>query len=86
MPVIQVTDTQVAALRAYLMQDIYAGVRLHRELAESGCLAGYGELMYTAFAEAVRRRFSPVWTRAAVIKYVAAVRQHAPDGQDIDPA
>jgi hypothetical protein len=23
--------------------------------------------------------------RAAVIRYVAAVRQHAPDGQDIDP-
>ena len=71
MPAAQMADAQVAALRAYLMRHLDQAERLNSELAESGSLTGYGELVYAAFAEAVRRRFSPAWARGDVIELMA---------------
>src|SRR5262249_45019012 len=49
-------------------------VRQHEQLLEDGCLDDYGALVYSAFVTTVRRRFSPTWTQASVIRFVADVR------------
>lgn len=71
-----VTDEQVAALRALLASDAdqEEWAERHRKLLQNGRGAGYGELFFAAFVTAVRRRFSPTWTLASVIEFVASVR------------
>jgi hypothetical protein len=80
-----VTDEQVAALRAYLVPDLGEAERLNQHLVTMGGQDGYGHFVYAAFVEAARNRFSPAWTRADVIRFVATVRKQTPGGQNIDP-
>jgi hypothetical protein len=86
-----VSDEQVAALRASLTaatsDDAAGAERQFRLLARTAATAGFGELLYATFAVAARRKFSPTWTRAGIVRFVAGVRAHAltsPD--DLDPA
>lgn len=81
-----VTDQHVTALRTYLVGDADDWERLHRDLIESGDVAGYGEFVYAAFVAAVRQRFSPTWTKGDVIQFVAGIRAAlSEDPNAIDP-
>jgi hypothetical protein len=82
---VPVTDEQMRALRAFLAFDpLYE--RLTRELAASGQWQGFGELVYSAFATAVRRRFGPSWTSAQIVHFTAHVRNGLRTaGVDLDP-
>ena len=73
-------------LRAFLAFDpIYE--RLTRELAASGQMYGFGELIYSAFVTAARRRFVPAWTSAQIVRYTARTRNALrPAGVGLDPA
>jgi hypothetical protein len=73
MPVMPVTDLQVAALRALLTDDPdYA--MLTRQVIAEGQSDGYGELGLAAFRIAVAERFSAEWSPSDVIGYIAALR------------
>jgi hypothetical protein len=80
-----VTGEQMTTLRAFLSFDpLYE--RLTRELAGSGRWHGYGELVYSAFVTAVRRRFAPTWTSAQIVRFTADVRNGLRTaGVDLDP-
>jgi hypothetical protein len=81
-----VTAAQVAALRAYLVLDLFEADRLNRQLVQTDDLDGYGELVYAAFVTAARRKFSPTWTVADIIRFVANARaQRGGDADDINP-
>ncbi len=73
-----ITDDQVAALRAYLSAgtDTEAddAERQFLTLARTGSLDGIEVLVYGAFAAAARRRFSPTWTSADIVRFVADFR------------
>jgi hypothetical protein len=73
-----ITDDQVAALRSYLSAgtDAEAGdaERQFLTLARTGSLDGVEVLVYGAFAAAARRRFSPAWTSADIVRFVADFR------------
>src|SRR6266516_2652175 len=86
-----VTDEQVAALRAYLYlrsdQEADKAEQLFKQLARSGAVEGIGELLYAAFTVAARRKFSPTWTLADIVRFVAQVRAQASDEPSLlDPA
>ena len=68
-----VTGEQVAALRAFLAFDP-SYQRLVGELSSGGRAHGFGELVYAAFVTAARRRFSPTWTSAQVVRFAAQLR------------
>jgi hypothetical protein len=73
-----VTDDQVAALRAYLSASDDADaddaeVRF-LALAKANRLDEIGALVYCSFAVAARLRFSPSWTSADLVHFVADVR------------
>ncbi len=68
-----VTDEQVTALRAFLTFDP-SYQRLTGELSDSGGVHGFGELVYAAFVTAARRRFSPTWTSAQVVRFAGRLR------------
>lgn len=80
-----VSGQQMAALRASLMLDAPQAQEWRTRLHQSGDLNGFGELVYAAFLLAVRRRFTPAWTRADVVRYVGRVRARGPADDDIDP-
>jgi hypothetical protein len=86
-PAMAVTDGQAAALRAYLAPGPGPGEaeRLYGQLAQAGGLDGYSEFALAAFVLAARRRFAPAWSRAEVIRFVAAVRGRLAGGTDIAP-
>jgi len=75
---VAVTDDQVAALRAYLMArtDLEAtdAQRQLLTLSRTSRLEEIGALVLGAFAAAARRRFSPTWTSADVVRFVADFR------------
>lgn len=86
-----VSDGQVAALRRSLSaasdQDAADAERQLMHLATPDAAEGFGHLLYAAFVVAARRKFSPAWTRAALIRFVAEVRAHVcADPDDLDPA
>jgi hypothetical protein len=68
-----VTDEQMTALRAFLAFDP-SYQRLVGELSGSGRVHGFGELVYAAFVTAARRRFSPTWTSAQVVRFAGRLR------------
>ena len=68
-----VTDEQVTALRAFLAFDP-SYQHLVGELSGSGRVDGFGELVYAAFVTAARRRFSPTWTSAQVVRFAGHLR------------
>jgi hypothetical protein len=73
-----ITDDQVAALRSYLSAgtDTEAddAERQFLTLARAGHLDGVEVLVYGTFAAAARRRFSPTWTSADIVRFVADFR------------
>jgi hypothetical protein len=77
-----VTDDQVAALRAYLTacDDAEADDAEARflALAKTDQLDEISALVYCTFVAAVRRRFSPTWTSADLVRFVADVRSSSP--------
>jgi hypothetical protein len=81
---VTVTDEQATTLRTFLAFDpLYE--RLTRELAASGRWQGFGELVYSAFAVATRRRFAPAWTSAQIVRFTAHVQNDLrPYGVDLD--
>lgn len=85
---IAVTDEQVAALRAFLMHDVQATTRITSALGNRG-ITGYQRLADAALSVAVVRRFSPSFTNADLVRYIASVRvSRIADGKeyDFDPA
>src|SRR5215467_771184 len=86
-----VTDEQVTALHAYLAvrsgDEADEAERLFKLLTRPGAAEGIGELLYAAFLIAARRKFSPTWTLADVVRFVADIRAQSSDEPDIiDPA
>lgn len=75
---VPVADEQVAVLRTYLSARTNArydeAVRMLGTLTDSGRLVGFAELVYGTFAAAARRRFSPTWTSADIVRFVADFR------------
>jgi hypothetical protein len=75
---VTVTDDQVAALRAYLSartdDQATDAERRFLTLARTGRLDEIGALVYGSFAAAARRRFSPTWTSAQIVHFVAGFR------------
>lgn len=83
-----VTDADAAALRSYLAKgdDGADWKQQHEQLYQMGDPRGYGALVYATFVTAVRRRFSPTWTMAEVIQFVALVRRALDDDRAaVDP-
>lgn len=79
-------EAQVTALRAFLSFDP-AYEQLIRRLADEGQLTGYGELVYSAFDLALRRRLGPTPAPGDIIQLAASLRislreQHI----ELDPA
>jgi hypothetical protein len=73
-----VTDEQMVWLHAYLSGEYELAERLTTQVAAPGADDGIAELVYAAFVIAARMKFSPTWTDADVIRFVAHVR--APRG------
>jgi hypothetical protein len=82
-----VTDDQVAALRTYLCArtDVEAtdAERRFLILSRTGRLDEVGALVTGAFAAAARRRFSPTWTSAAIVRFVADFRSSSAEAADL---
>jgi hypothetical protein len=82
-----ITDTQVAALRAFLVRDTEETVPLAYQLGDEA-MQGYVLLSDAALSVAAGRRFSPTFTSADLVRYVASVRSsRLADGDqyDFDP-
>jgi hypothetical protein len=83
----RVSDAQVAALRAFLVRNLDATVHLTAQLGNDG-MRGYLYLAEAALSVTARRRFSPQFTSADLVRYVASVRvSRTVDGTeyDLDP-
>jgi hypothetical protein len=82
-----VTDDQVAALRAYLSArtDVEAAdaERQFRTLSRTGRLDEVGALVCGAFAAAARHRFSPTWTTADIVSFVAGFRGSSAEAAEL---
>jgi hypothetical protein len=82
----QVTDEQVAVLRAFLEGDPEID-RMVLPMATEERAGAFGGLLYSAFSRAVRKRFSPAWTSSDVVSFVASTRlAFLGSGIDIDPS
>ena len=82
----RVTDEQMALLRAYLAGQAEQAERARVLVARSGDVEGAAALVYAAFAIMTRRKFSPTWTRAEVIRFTGQVRALLSDQPDLlDP-
>jgi hypothetical protein len=81
-----VTDRQMILLMAHLAGAEEVAQRVQTDLVTSGTAEGFAELVYAALVIAAWRRFSPTWTRADVIRFVAQVRALLSKGPDaLDP-
>ena len=69
-----VTDDQVAALRALLVDDQDRHRQLFGQLDRAEARTGYPALVTAAFGEAVERRFGQRYQPADVVVFVADVR------------
>ena len=82
-----ITDDQIAALRSYLSArtDAEAGdaERQFLMLARTGSLDGIEVLVYGTFAAAARRRFSPTWTSADIVRFVADFRSSSAEAASL---
>jgi hypothetical protein len=83
----RVTDAQVGALHAFLMHDPGATMDLTAQLGDAG-VHGYLYLTHAALSVVAARRFSPRFTSADLVRYIASVRvSRIADGTeyDLDP-
>jgi hypothetical protein len=78
---VAVPDEMVTAMRTYLLAlHADSGTALDESdrqflaLLKVGKIEGLQVLLLAAFTAAARRRFSPVWSPAEIIRYVAEVR------------
>jgi hypothetical protein len=78
-------EAQVAALRALLSFDP-GSRRLHQQLPGEDHLAGYGDLVWSAFSIAVRRRLGPAPRPGDIVKLAASLRISLGQQQaEVDP-
>jgi hypothetical protein len=84
---VAVTDDQVEALRTYLSARTDAEAtdaeRRFLTLSRTGRLDEVGALVCGAFAAAARRRFSPTWTSADIVRFVADFRGSSTEAADL---
>ena len=79
-----VTDSQVAALRAFLVHDAVGMTQLAAQLGNAG-MPGYQYLAEAALLVAARQRFAPQYTGADLVRFVAATRaSRLADGDEYD--
>lgn len=82
----QVTDDEVAALRAMLAGDPERFKELVDQLDRPHAAIGYTALLAAAFGEAVLRRFGKKHTHREIIEFVADARSRSENlAADIDP-
>lgn len=81
-----VTEDQVAALRALLVDDIDLHKRLFSQLDRSEARKGYTALVTAAFVTAVERRFGKNYQPQDVVTFVADLRSRSDRlARDLDP-
>jgi hypothetical protein len=81
-----VTDDQVAALRALLVDDMDLHRQLFSALDRDKARTGYPALVTAAFGEAIERRFGGNREPKAIIQFVADVRTRSDRlAREIDP-
>lgn len=82
-----VTDDQVEALRAYLSArtdtEATDAERRFLTLSRTGRLDELGALVFGAFTAAAQRRFSPTWTSADIVRFVAGFRSSSAEAADL---
>jgi hypothetical protein len=82
-----ITDDQVAALFSYLSARSHVesadAERQFLTLARTGSLDGVEVLIYGAFAAAARHRFSPTWTSAEIVRFVAEFRSSSAEAASL---
>ncbi len=79
-----ITEPQVAALRAFLLRDTEETAPLAYQLGDNG-MPGFIHLADAALSIAAGRRFSPRFTSADLVRYVASVRSaRLADGSEYD--
>lgn len=83
-----ISDAMVAAMHTYL-SGLHSGSdadsdatlddsdRQFLALLKADQIEGLGELLLAAFTVAARRRFSPTWSQAEIIRFVAGVRSRS---------
>jgi hypothetical protein len=81
-----VTDDQVAALRALLVDDMDSHRQLFGQLDRAEARKGYPALVTAAFGEAVERRFGQHYQPADIVSFVADVRARSDRlARELDP-
>lgn len=81
-----VTDDQVAALRALLVDDMDRHRELFGQLDRAEARKGYPALVTAAFGVAVERRFGQHYQPADVVSFVADVRARSDRlARELDP-
>jgi hypothetical protein len=81
-----VTDQQAAALRAMLLGDAGETLRLTARLTDAD-MPGYQQLAHSLLSVVAGQQFSPGYSNADLVRYVASVRAaHSEDiDEDFDP-
>ena len=81
-----VTDDQVAALRALLVDDMDLHRQLFSALDRAEARTGYPALVTAAFGEAIERRFGANRDPGEIVRFVADVRARSDQlSSEIDP-
>jgi hypothetical protein len=81
-----VTDDQVAALRALLVDDIDRHRQLFGQLDRAEARKGYPALVTAAFGEAAERRFGQHYQPGGIVSFVADVRARSDRlARELDP-
>ena len=81
-----VTDDQVAALRALLVDDMDRHRQLFGQLDRTEARKGYPALVTAAFGVAVERRFGQHYQPAEIVTFVADVRSRSDRlARELDP-
>ena len=79
-----VPDSQVAALRSFLLHDADGAMRVLAAQAESSTV-GFQYLAEAALVTIARQRFAPTYTSADLIRFVASARlSRLADGEEFD--
>jgi hypothetical protein len=82
---VAIPDDVVTVVRSMLADtpDPVELARLVHDLEQDGKGTAFLHLFYATFAVAARRRFSPTWSPAQVVGYVAEVRSSLPEMAEI---